>query len=135
MQLTNRCDSGTIQALGAWWARVWSGETGRWASQICAVARLLVCPTLACTIREQASVKLKSSDCYRRVVCLNRFANLMKRRQIREALGSEREALLSQLTEQTVSGSQPTRDCFVTDGVFRGEFVFAGLPTGGGIPP
>ena len=27
----------------------------------------------------------------------------MRRRQIREALGSEREALLSQLTEQTVS--------------------------------
>lgn len=33
-----------------------------------------------------------------------RFSNLVKRRQIREALGSEREALLSQLTEQMVSG-------------------------------
>lgn len=33
----------------------------------------------------------------------------MKRRQIREALGSEREALLSQLTEQMVSGTEGGR--------------------------
>lgn len=37
------------------------------------------------------------------ILAAHRFANLMKRRQIREALGSEREALLSQLTEQMVS--------------------------------
>ena len=41
-----------------------------------------------------------------------RFANLMRRRQIREALGSEREALLSQLTEQMVSRSQTKQPCF-----------------------
>lgn len=33
----------------------------------------------------------------------------MRRRQIREALGSEREALLSQLTEQMVSSSKPNK--------------------------
>ena len=36
----------------------------------------------------------------------------MRRRQIREALGSEREALLSQLTEQMVSRSQTKQPCF-----------------------
>lgn len=63
-------------------------------------------------VRKEPSWHVFRSRMYRTIMNLEpfccfmltvRFANLMKRRQIRDALGSEREALLSQLTEQMVS--------------------------------
>ncbi|CAM9203957.1 unnamed protein product, partial [Ectocarpus fasciculatus] len=66
-----------------------------------------------------------------------RFANLMRRQQIREALGSEREALLSQLTEQMAELEAAFDEQDLSSGVHGNHPSAAGdsLPWGRNLSP
>ncbi|CAM9178225.1 unnamed protein product, partial [Hapterophycus canaliculatus] len=64
-----------------------------------------------------------------------RFSNLMKRRQIREALGSEREALLSQLTEQMADLESAFDEQDLSCGINMSSGAGDGFPWGRNLSP